>query len=73
LSGAQAALPIWTQFMTRALAGHASQPFEVPPGVSFAEIDAETGGLATPACPRVISEAFLTGTEPTEACERHRF
>ena len=73
LSGAQAALPIWTQFMTRALAGHASQPFEVPPGVSFAEIDAETGGLATPDCPRVISEAFLTGTEPTEACERHRF
>ena len=25
LSGAQAALPIWTQFMTRALAGHANQ------------------------------------------------
>ena len=29
LSGAQAALPIWTQFMTRALAGHASTPFDV--------------------------------------------
>jgi len=72
LSGAQAALPIWTQFMSRALAGHASLPFAVPPGVSFADIDAETGELATPACPRVISEAFLTGTEPTQACERHR-
>ena len=28
LSGAQAALPIWTQFMKRALAGHASVPFD---------------------------------------------
>jgi penicillin-binding protein 1B len=73
LSGAQAALPIWTQFMSRALAGHASVPFDVPPGVSFAEIDAETGERATPSCPRVISEAFLSGTEPIELCERHRF
>ena len=28
LSGTQAALPIWTPFMTRALAGHANVPFE---------------------------------------------
>src|SRR5262249_58165583 len=35
LSGAQAALPIWTQFMSRALAGHASIPFEVPANVRF--------------------------------------
>ena len=39
LSGAQAALPIWTQFMTRALAGRASVPFDVPEGISFADID----------------------------------
>ena len=32
LSGSQAALPIWTQFMARALAGHANQAFEVPDG-----------------------------------------
>jgi membrane carboxypeptidase/penicillin-binding protein len=72
LSGAQAALPIWTQFMTRALAGHPSVSFEVPSGVAFVDIDAETGGLATPYCPRVITESFLAGTEPTESCERHR-
>ena len=30
LSGAQAALPIWTQFMRSALAGRASVPFDVP-------------------------------------------
>jgi penicillin-binding protein 1B len=72
LSGSQAALPIWTQFMTRALAGRASVPFDTPDGISFVDIDPETGSLASPACPRVIREAFLAGTEPLQACERHR-
>jgi penicillin-binding protein 1B len=71
LSGSQAALPIWTQFMARALAGHASQPFEVPEGIVFADIDKDTGKLATPFCPKVFREAFLAGTEPTELCAEH--
>jgi penicillin-binding protein 1B len=73
LSGAQAALPIWTMFMTRALAGHASQAFEVPEGVVFVDIDKDTGKLATPACPKVFRESFLVGTEPTEPCPIHYF
>ena len=73
LSGAQAALPIWTTFMTRALAGRASQSFEVPEGVVFVDIDKETGKLATPACPKVFRESFLAGTEPTEPCPIHYF
>ena len=72
LSGARAALPIWTQFMRTALAGRASVPFTVPGGITFADIDAETGKLSTPTCPKVINEAFLSGTEPTESCELHR-
>ena len=32
LSGAQSALPIWTAFMKRALAGRPNLPFPVPPG-----------------------------------------
>src|SRR5207342_2038835 len=43
LSGSQAALPIWTQFMIRALAGHASTPFSTPDGIVFADIDRDTG------------------------------
>src|SRR5207237_1948778 len=39
LSGSQAALPIWTDFMTRALAGHQSIPFDTPDGISFVDID----------------------------------
>jgi penicillin-binding protein 1B len=72
LSGARAALPIWTQFMRTALAGRASVAFSVPFGVTFMEIDADTGKLSTPRCPKVISEAFLSGTEPHELCELHR-
>ncbi|OFW42197.1 MAG: hypothetical protein A3J29_16735 [Acidobacteria bacterium RIFCSPLOWO2_12_FULL_67_14b] len=72
MSGAQAALPIWTAFMIKALAGHPNAGFEAPPGVSFVEIDRDTGKIATPICPRVTVEAFLAGTEPLGACEIHR-
>jgi penicillin-binding protein 1B len=72
LSGARAALPIWTQFMKSALAGRASVPFAVPDGIVFADIDAQTGKLATPNCPKIISESFIAGTEPREVCELHR-
>ena len=73
LSGAVAALPIWTRFMMGALAGHPSTSFSVPDGISFVEIDRDTGKIAQPACPRVFSEAFLVGTEPTEVCMLHKF
>ena len=71
LSGAQAALPIWTAFMKDALAGRGGSSFNVPAGVSFVEIDRDTGKLATPLCPRVTNEAFLAGTEPLTACDLH--
>jgi penicillin-binding protein 1B len=73
LSGTQAALPIWTEFMRHALAAHQSVPFTVPDGVSFVEIDRDTGKLAQPWCPRVYNEAFLAGTEPLESCDLHRW
>ena len=73
LSGTQAALPIWTEFMKNALAGHPSVPFETPEGISFVEIDRDTGKLVQPGCPRTYTEAFLAGTEPLELCELHRW
>jgi penicillin-binding protein 1B len=73
LSGTQAAVPIWASFMMKALAGRANVPFEAPDGVSFVEIDRDTGKLATPTCPRVTNEAFLTGTEPLELCQLHHW
>ena len=72
LSGSQAALPIWTQFMKSATAAELSDEFEVPEGITFAQIDRNTGKLAVPGCPSTINESFLAGTEPTEYCDLHR-
>ena len=66
LSGTQAALPIWTSFMKTALAGRPNESFEVPDGISFVEIDRDTGKLALPGCPRTYTESFIAGTEPTD-------
>jgi penicillin-binding protein 1B len=72
LSGAKAALPIWVEFMKGALAGVKTQPFPVPAeNVVFIPIDKETGLRAGPYCPKVISEAFIAGTEPLERCTLH--
>jgi penicillin-binding protein 1B len=71
LSGAQAALPIWTDFMKRATAGTPVTDFVVPPGVTIVEIDALSGQLATPNCSYVLREAFLEGEEPTKTCPLH--
>jgi penicillin-binding protein 1B len=73
LSGTQAALPIWTSFMARALAGRPNVPFDVPEGITFADIDRDTGKLAASGCPRLFHEAFITGTEPTEVCQLHNW
>ncbi len=73
LSGSQAALPIWTAFMKRALAGRAGSSFDAPGGVTFVEIDKDTGRIAAPGCPRVFREAFLSGTEPRDICYLHSF
>jgi penicillin-binding protein 1B len=71
LTGSTAALPIWTEFMKAALAGHPDEMFEVPEGITFVDIDHETGKLATPSCPDVFTESFIVGTEPVEYCPLH--
>ena len=71
LTAAQAALPIWGEFMRQALAAYSTAPFRVPPGIAFADIDATNGKLANSACPLVVSETFLTGTVPGP-CDVHK-
>jgi hypothetical protein len=44
--------------------------FAVPAGVTTVKIDATNGRVANLFCPVVISETFLTGTEPAP-CEEH--
>jgi len=64
-SGGQAAAPIWTEFMQRALAAMPVKGFATPPNVSFALIDPKTGHLAREGAPGAIQECFISGTEPT--------
>jgi penicillin-binding protein 1B len=71
LSGAQAALPIWIDFMRAATAGQSSTPFLIPPGIQTAWIDPLSGALATVHCPERLEESFLEGEAPTETCPLH--
>jgi penicillin-binding protein 1A len=65
-TGSMAASPIWLAFMEAILKGKPVQVFQVPDGVVFAKIDAETGLLAIPESKDTIFECFKEGTVPTE-------
>jgi len=56
--GAQAALPMWIEFMRTALKGVPEQPFEMPPGITTARIDKATGQLAPAGDPNSMLEVF---------------
>jgi penicillin-binding protein 1B len=71
LSGAQAALPIWTDFMKRATEGTPVTDFTPPSGIKIVDIDPLSGHPATPNCPQVIREAFFEGEEPPGTCPLH--
>jgi penicillin-binding protein 1B len=71
LSGAQAALPIWIDFMKTAMAGQAPTPFLVPPGIETVTIDPLSGALATPQCPERFDESFFEGEAPVQPCPLH--
>jgi penicillin-binding protein 1A len=64
--GARAALPIWTEFMTKALADTTVSDFAQPATIVVARIDPTTGLLPAPGS-EGIEEVFLDGTAPTES------
>lgn len=70
LSGAQAALPIWADFMKQVAAAYGTSQFTVPAGITTARIDPTNGKLANRFCPTSTQEVFLTGTEPA-VCTDH--
>jgi membrane carboxypeptidase/penicillin-binding protein len=65
------AAPIWANFMAQALTDKPIRDFTIPSDVIQMDICAETGAKTTAFCPKQV-EYFLTGTEPTEYCEKHR-
>lgn len=65
--GGRAALPIWVEYMKSAHEGLPQTSFPVPDGIVFANIDSDTGKLATANTKNVLRQAFVEGTEPTAA------
>lgn len=68
LSASNIAVPLWTDFMREALKSFPVKDFSNPPKIEFAKVDADTGYLALPTCPKVILEAFREGSVPSEFC-----
>ncbi|MBI5043256.1 MAG: hypothetical protein HZC10_05385 [Nitrospirae bacterium] len=68
LSGSQAALPIWTDFMKSALGNLEKSNFLPPQGIVFKKVDRKSGLLSNSSCPDSVEEAFIEGTEPKEEC-----
>jgi penicillin-binding protein 1B len=71
LSGAQAALPAWVDFMLTSDRQPEAGFGDPPPGITMVTIDPTSGGLATDQCPKKAALPFLTGTEPTRICPLH--
>jgi membrane carboxypeptidase/penicillin-binding protein len=70
-TGGSTVVPWWTDIMEQLLKDAPKREFPVPPGIVFSAIDAETGLLFQPTCPRKnrLLEAFQVGTAPTVYCE----
>ena len=63
-TGARAALPIWIEFMTKALDRKPFQYFDIPDDLVTVRMDPLTGFLASDDSPRAVSALFKKGTEP---------
>ncbi len=63
-SGSSAALPIFVNYASKAFTIYPPDDFEVPPGISFARVDAASGYLAGAGSERVLRLPFYTGSQP---------
>ena len=76
LTGAEAALPAWVDFVKGAVALRpdlGGKNFECPEGIEFVEIDSDTGLLATLSCPNRELIAVTDRLAPNIACSIHAF
>jgi Membrane carboxypeptidase/penicillin-binding protein len=74
LTGAEAALPAWVDFMNDAIAlrpGLGGENFECPEGIKFVEIDSGTGLISTVTCPVRELIAVTDRTAPSMECYLH--
>lgn len=67
-TGSRVAVPIWTAYMARVLGDSPKEDFPVPERVSFAAVDLDPSNE----CVRVVTMAFVRGTEPVVGCGPRR-
>ncbi|RLB75117.1 MAG: penicillin-binding protein 1A [Deltaproteobacteria bacterium] len=68
-TGARAALPIWIEFMTKALDGNSFQYFDMPDDLVTIRMDPLTGLLASEGSPGAVTALFKKRTEPTRSAK----
>ena len=76
LTGAEAALPAWVEFMKGAIDLRpelGGRSFYRPDGITIAEVDPETDELAGAKCPMRERVAMLSTQVPLSECFRHNF
>ena len=74
MTGAEAALPAWTDFMKAAVELKpelGGRNFDCPEGIKFVEIDADFGGISTLSCPHRELIAVTERLAPNVECLLH--
>jgi penicillin-binding protein 1B len=74
LTGAEAALPAWTEFVNGAVQLRpelGGRNFECPEGIKFVEIDTEDGLISTLSCPSRELIAVTDALAPNAECFKH--
>ena len=72
-SGITGASPIWNQIFVLLLDNEKPHRFTMPSNLIKVKICTATGTLPCNACPKVVEEIFVAGTEPTRACSDQYF
>ena len=63
-SGGQAAAPIWTDFMKKAVAGLPAEDFKAPASITPVSVNPANGRLVPDSTSGSIREYFISGSEP---------
>ena len=67
-TGSRVAVPIWTGFMTKVLGDSPKEDFSMPDRVVLVPVDLDPSNE----CVRVVTMAFVKGTEPAVGCGARR-
>jgi len=71
LTGSAVGLPPWSDIMRNYYVRRPAPAFAAPAGIVSESVCSESGKLATPQCPKVLTEYFLSAARPQQECDMH--